>query len=214
MNKDPEYRSLSRNLDEIIARSEGGSVSIGNVLAGVGDKGFGLLLVILSLPSALPVPAPGYSTPFGILLAVLSVQMILLREHPMLPAIAASRSLKHATAVKLFGAANAFLHRIEKLIHPRMQWMGSPAGRAALGWLTLLMSCLMILPIPLTNTAPAMVIFLIGVGLTEDDGLLAVAGFALGVLATLFYAVVIVLLLTLGVQGIDALKESILSLKP
>jgi hypothetical protein len=214
MKIENERSSLSRNLDEILARSGGGSVSIGSVLEGVGDKGFGLLLVILSLPSALPLPAPGYSTPFGILLAILSVQMILLREHPVLPGFARSRSLKHATAVKLFGAANAFLHRIEKLIHPRMQWIGRPAGRAALGWLTLLMSCLMILPIPLTNTAPAMVIFLVGVGLSEDDGLFAVASFALGALAAAFYAVVVVLLLTLGAQGIDTLKDSIRSLKP
>jgi hypothetical protein len=201
------HRSLSQNLEDILARGEGGPVSLGAIFEGVGEKGFGVLLAVLSLPSALPVPAPGYSTPFGLLLAVLSIQMILLKDRPVLPKFAMNMSLKRPTAEKIFSAANAFLRRIEKLIHPRMRWIGRPAGRSALGWLTLLMSALMILPIPLTNTLPAMVIFLIGVGLTEEDGLFAVLSFGLGLLAMAFYAVVIVLIATLGMEGIDQLKE-------
>ena len=200
------HRSLSQNLTDILSRGDG-PVTLGAVFEGVGEKGFGVLLAILSLPSALPVPAPGYSTPFGMLLAVLSIQMILLKERPILPKFATNMSLKRATAEKILSAANAFLKRIEKLIHPRMRWIGKPAGRSALGWLTLLMSLLMILPIPLTNTAPAMVIFLIGVGLTEDDGIFALLSFGLGLLATAFYAVMVFLIATLGMEGIDQLKE-------
>lgn len=207
MTTESTRRSLSQNFDDIMAKNQGDHISLGCVLEEVGDKGFGVLLVILSLPSALPVPAPGYSTPFGILLAILSIQMILMRQYPVLPRFAVSRQLGRATATKLFGAANAFLHRFEKVIHPRMRWIGKPVGRAALGWLTLLMSCLMILPIPLTNTLPAMVIFLVGVGLSEDDGLFAVASFVLGVLAVAFYAVMIFLILTLGMEGVTVIKD-------
>ncbi|MBT5692093.1 MAG: exopolysaccharide biosynthesis protein, partial [Opitutae bacterium] len=41
------------------------------------EKGFGILLMMFALPSALPVPAPGYSIPFGIILALLAGQLIL-----------------------------------------------------------------------------------------------------------------------------------------
>ncbi len=43
------------------------TVTLADILLLAKERIFGFLLVILSLPSALPVPAPGYSTPFGIL---------------------------------------------------------------------------------------------------------------------------------------------------
>ncbi len=207
MHSSSPHNSLSTSLNTLLLEANGNSLPFKNIVNGVGDKAFGLLLVVLSLPSALPVPAPGYSTPFGIVLAILSVQMILMRATPALPGFAMKRELSFGAATKLFGAANAFLHRIEHFIHPRMKWIGTPAGRCALGWLTLVMSCLMILPIPLTNTFPAMIIFLIGVGLTEDDGLFALIGFCLGILAVAFYTYVVYLLLTLGVDGVIQLKD-------
>jgi hypothetical protein len=203
--------SLSQNLDALLEQANGESLTLEGVFRGVGDKAFGLLLVVLSLPSALPIPAAGYSTPFGILLAILSIQMILLRERPSLPKFAMDRKIGFTMAQKMFGFANAFLHKIEWLIHPRFSWIGKPAGRSALGWLTLIMSCLMILPIPLTNTFPAMVIFLIGVGLTEDDGLFALLAFVVGVFAVAFYGYVIYLLATFGVDGVLHLKDLIKS---
>ena len=39
-----------------------------DILELAGERVFGFLFVILALPSALPVPAPGYSIPFGILM--------------------------------------------------------------------------------------------------------------------------------------------------
>ena len=76
-----------------------------------------------------------------------------------------------------------------------------------MGLLIVLMSALMILPIPLTNTFPAMVIFLVGVGLSEEDGLLAILAFAIGLAALALYGAIIYLLITEGPQAIDALKE-------
>ncbi len=73
------------------------------------------------------------------------------------------------------------------------------------------MACLMILPIPLTNTFPAMVIFMIGIGVCERDGLFAVGATVLGILAVAFYAFVIYLLITVGVEGVQELKDWIKS---
>ena len=65
----------------------------------------------------------------------------------------------------------------------------------------------MILPIPLTNTAPAGVIFLIGVGISERDGLFAIAATALGLVAVAFYVFVIYVAITAGVEGVEQIKE-------
>ena len=69
------------------------------------------------------------------------------------------------------------------------------------------MSSLMILPIPLTNTFPAMVVFLIAVGLAEEDGLLAMGAFAIGCFAVLLYVAVVYIFLTQGPEAIDAIKD-------
>jgi hypothetical protein len=60
-------------------------VTLTEVLQLAGERIFGFLFVILALPSALPVPAPGYSTPFGIALFLLALQFIAGAKLPWLP---------------------------------------------------------------------------------------------------------------------------------
>lgn len=197
--------SLSASLREL--REGDGPLCVGEIVDAVGDRGFGLLLVILSLPSALPVPAPGYSTPFGLILAVLGIQMLCARSKPSLPGRARRMKIQRQHANRLLGAGLRFLGWTERLIRPRMEWIGSRAGRVFFGGVVLMMAILMIFPIPLTNTFPAMVIFLTGVAFCERDGLTALFAFGVGILAILLYAYVIYLLATVGVEGVSELKE-------
>ena len=53
--------SLAEVLRSALQLPEGANQNIGTLSREVGEKGFGLLLMILSLPSALPIPAPGHS---------------------------------------------------------------------------------------------------------------------------------------------------------
>lgn len=204
--------SLSTTLRDLIARDESGAdVSIANVFQRIGDRGFGLLLMILSLPSALPLPAPGYSTPFGILLAILALQMIFGRRSPWLPAWTGKLKLSGGFAEKMLGMSAKFFRYIEYFIRPRMRWISSRAGLPFMGVLVLIMACLMILPIPLTNTFPAFVIFLIGIGLTEEDGLFCFGASVLALVSTALYGYVLYLFITFGVEGVLRLKDLIKS---
>ena len=204
-------KSLSENLSSLM-EGVGESVSLRSMVEKVGDKGFGILLILLSLPSALPVPAPGYSTPFGILLILLGGQMVVGRVTPWLPERALRREFSSETTGKLIRSANRFLHFSEKIVRPRMRWINTRGGRVFLGVIVCSMASLMILPIPLTNTAPAMVIFCIGVSLSEDDGLVAIGSFVLGIFAAAFYAYIIYLLATVGMEGVIQLKDWIKNL--
>ncbi len=208
MSKD----SLSTTLRDLIARDESGAgVSFANVFQRIGDRGFGLLLMILSLPSALPIPAAGYSTPFGILLAILALQMIFGRKTPWLPVWAGKHKLSGGFVEKMIGMSAKFFRYLEIFIRPRMRWVGSRVGLPIMGVLVLIMACLMILPIPLTNTFPAFVIFLIGVGLTEEDGLFCLGASALAAVSVALYGYVIYLFVTFGVAGVERLKDLIKS---
>jgi hypothetical protein len=203
-------RSLTEALKQVLLAGSDRGPTIGELVKTIGDKGFGLLLVVLSMPSALPIPAPGYSTPFGIAVALIALQMLCGRRSVWLPQRIMVVRIQPAIAEKMIGAVSRFLRRVERFIRPRHLWTYSSMGLSALALLIIIMAALMVLPIPLTNTFPAMVIFMIGVGLTEEDGLLAIAASFVGACATALYGVIIYLMIRQGPQAISNLKDWLL----
>lgn len=204
---DANHLSLAATLEQTLDSHDERGPSIGELTAAVGEKGFGLLLMILALPSALPVPAPGYSTPFGIAIAIIATQMLIGRQSVWLPEKIKSVRINPSLAAKMIGAASKFLRMVEHLIKPRQRWIRSQAGQAALATVIIIMACLMMLPIPLTNTFPAMVIFMIGIGLSEEDGLLAIAAFGVGLGAVILYGYIIYLVITQGPEAAEDIKD-------
>jgi len=202
----PPQISLAETLEQILASADTQGPSIGDMTHAVGEKGFGLLLLVLSLPSALPIPAPGYSTPFGIVIALIALQMLLGRQVLWLPVRLQRIRIKPSMAHKMIGAASKFLRTMEQVIRPRQHWIRSRVGQSGLAILILIMACLMMLPIPLTNTLPAMVIFLIGIGLSEDDGLLAIAAVVVGCAALALYGCILYLVVTQGPAAVERIK--------
>jgi len=204
-----KVEGLAADLHALLEKNSDDGLSLDTIIQSLGTRGFGVLLFLLSLPSALPVPAPGYSTPFGILIAGLAIQMMVGRTTPVLPKWALRKSFSHDAANKMFGGGIKFLNKTEALVKPRMSWLGSKFGRATVSILVLVMAVLMILPIPLTNTLPAAVIFMIGIGLTERDGLVIILSAIGGWIAVAVYAAVIYLVYVLGTTSFDEIKELI-----
>jgi hypothetical protein len=205
---EPPPHGLAGTLQSLLVRQDGQAVSIGELFEQVGEKGFGLCLILLSLPSALPVPAAGYSVPFGFVLFVLGVQMILGRRTPSLPGWAARRTLSPGLTRRMANGAAWLFGHLERFIRPRMSWIGLRGGRLWMGVVVVLMATLMMIPIPTTNTFPAFVIFLIGVGLSEEDGLFGVFAMLVGVFAIALYVFITVLLVQfIGEYGWAALDQ-------
>ena len=115
-------RSLAEDLREMLENASGDRVLMRQFFECFREKGFGILLMIFALPSALPVPAPGYSIPFGIILALLAGQLILGRKIPWLPEWVLRISFKRSFMDKMVPAGIAFLARTETLVRPRLQW--------------------------------------------------------------------------------------------
>ena len=206
----PEQATLAQALQHSLQSQSAEGVRLRDLNQGVGQKSFGLTLLLLALPSALPVPAPGYSTPFGIALLLISLQMILGRQSVWLPASMARIRIPPKLAAKLAQAAQSFLLRSERWVRPRQVWVQTRAARAGLALIVAAMALLMTLPIPLTNTAPAMVIFLIGMALAESDGLLALFAGILGLGACGLYMIIVYLVWT---QGPEVIERALASLK-
>jgi hypothetical protein len=183
-------------------------VKLADILALAGERIFGFLFVVLSLPSALPIPAPGYSTPFGVLLFLLAIQLIIGRKRPWLPVRMMNYGIKLETAQKFVKAGVPWLKRLEAITKPRHTYICiSLPGRVALGTAIALMSISMMIPIPGTNTLPAMGIFITGVGLSEDDGAISLGGLIFCVLIAVLMISVIVAAIWGGTSILDNLKD-------
>ncbi|MEB3288946.1 MAG: exopolysaccharide biosynthesis protein [Leptolyngbya sp.] len=158
-------------------------VTLKDILTLAGERTFGFLFVLLALPSALPLPAPGYSVPFGIVMLVLAIQLIMGRTQPWMPVAWNEKPIDLATVQKVITAGTPWLRRLEAISRPRLTPVcASPPGRVVIGIAITLMAISMMIPIPLTNTLPAMGIFVTGFGLLDDDGAISLAGLVLCVM--------------------------------
>ena len=176
-------------------------VTLGEIFALTEERIFGFLFVILALPSALPIPAPGYSIPFGVAMFFLAIQLIIGREQPWLPEKMLKGSMKLTTVRSFVKKGIPWLKRIENVTKPRMAYIcTSLPGRIIIGVAIALMSISMCIPIPGTNTLPAIGIFITAFGLLEDDGLISLLGlFVCSLAATLTTAILFV-----GKEAVEA----------
>ncbi|BAP17086.1 exopolysaccharide biosynthesis protein [cyanobacterium endosymbiont of Epithemia turgida] len=176
---------LSVELERYFFEEERASdVKLTDILSLAGERIFGFLFIILALPSALPVPAPGYSVPFGILMFILAIQLIAGYKALWFPEKIMKGSIKLETVQKFLEKGIPWLKKIEALTHPRMTYVcTSLPGRVVIGVAIALMSIFMIIPIPGTNTLPAMGIFVTAFGLQENDGFISLVGLIICLIA-------------------------------
>lgn len=188
---------LSVTIQEIFGDVEG-VITLRQVLDRLDVRSFGILLAILALPSALPVPAPGYSVPFGIALIFLGVQMVLDRDYPWFPERLLNKEIRVKEDSKLVSSMTKFAAFFERLIKPRLAFVyGTHGFRRLLGAVVLTCGISMCIPVPLTNTGPALGIFLIGLGSLEEDGLIGIGGIGVSLAGLILAATVIGLILYL-----------------
>ncbi|MBE9127498.1 MULTISPECIES: exopolysaccharide biosynthesis protein [unclassified Coleofasciculus] len=185
-------------------------VKLGDILALAGERIFGFLFVILSLPSALPVPAPGYSIPFGIVMLILAVQLIWGAKRPWLPERMMNNTMKLETVQGVVKGGIPWLRRIEAIARPRLPYIcTSLPGRVAIGIAISLMSISMMIPIPGTNTLPAIGIWVTGFGLMEDDGAISLGGLVLCVMGGILSISILLAVWFGGTSLLDWIKDTL-----
>ncbi|MCM1983389.1 exopolysaccharide biosynthesis protein [Lyngbya confervoides] len=200
--------SLSRELNLYVFETcQAEHIALADLLSVAEERVFGLLFVILALPSALPIPAPGYSIPFGLALFILAVQLMLGWSTPWLPHRLAKHPFSRQKAQGILRAGTPWLQKIEAVTRPRMTYIcKGRIGNLILGAAIALMAISMMIPIPGTNTIPAMGIFVLGFGLLEDDGVMSLVGLAICTVGLVVSTSIIGALLWGGSSLVDLAK--------
>lgn len=164
------------------------SVPIATILDTLSGKGRLFFLLILSLPFCQPLQIPGFSTPFGLLIAFLSLRLIF-EKNSWFPKKWLQKKIPSKTLKLLIDKTLLLLNQIQPWIHPRWAWLfrskrGCSFHYCALTLLGLLLA--LPLPIPFSNLITAWSIFFLSVGLMEEDGLILLIGYFLFALTIFF----------------------------
>jgi hypothetical protein len=159
-------------------------VSFNDMKNALGARAFGILLLLFTIPSFIP----GTNGIFGLPLMLLSWQLMFKRQEIWLPGWLGRRSLPKDALKKAIEDAGPILRRLERILKPRKAWAVNGRGECILGIVGVVMSIVLILPIPLGNWLPSLSIGLMALGLAEKDGLSVLAGHFMAVVALIVSA--------------------------
>jgi hypothetical protein len=137
------------------------------VLSHLDSQSFGLVLFLLGIAAIVP----GICTFAGLLLVISAAQMVVGRSAPFFPRWIAVRPLssRHLDGVVI--RTITALRLIEKVIYPRWP-MPAELTKRVVGFAVMILSVrLLVVPLPLSNIVPALVIALIALAYLEDDRL-------------------------------------------
>ncbi|WP_439815961.1 exopolysaccharide biosynthesis protein [Zavarzinia sp. CC-PAN008] len=175
-----------RTSDVLLAlceRGDGKRISMGDIVDGLDDRGFGILMLLLALPCTLPIAPPGVSAIAGLPLALVALQLVFGARHPWLPGFIRRRSFDRGDFRSLIEKSLPVLSRIERLLRPRLPFMVGDVQERVIAVLILVLALLLSTPFPFTNVPLSLAIVVLAAGQIEHDGLVLLIGIVLGVIA-------------------------------
>lgn len=189
---------ISRIVSEVAAQFPGARITLGEMAGAFGERAFGLLILLLCLPSLLP----GMASVFGIPMLILGAQMGMGLKVPKLPRFIARQSIKREDLLRLATATSGPLKRVERFVRPRPGFFLSALGDRMVGWLTVVAAVMLILPGPGTNAPPAFGTIIMALGVVEQDSRVVGIGVVLTTLGCLFATAVLVALAWVGIRAL------------
>lgn len=147
------------------------------------DVSAGWLLLLLAVPALVPSPGVPLGMIFGTGLALLAVHLTFSPRPVRLPKWIAKRRLASRYLDIAATKLGPMIQRLERVTRPRLGALIQPWAVRLLGLVVLLSAVLIILPIPLGNTLPAMAVMSVALGLIARDGMAVAAGLGLSVSA-------------------------------
>jgi hypothetical protein len=147
-------------------------LTVGELVDKAAESGFGFLVGILCL---IAIPFFGLSTPFGLAIALIGLQMIIGKQHPWLPQRARRRELSISMLDRVATMLARRTRWIVKMTKRRREMLVAPK-LIGFGITLLALGLALPLPIPGSNLVFLIPIFIYAVGLLERDGLWVAIG--------------------------------------
>ena len=197
---------LSEQILTLCDTKGGLKTSLGKLQEQLTTQGIGFWIILIALPSALPVPAPGYSTPLGLLLCWMGSLLFCGKKHFQFPAQWEQKEFSLSPKIIRCGIKMLqileFFTRVERC--QKLLWI---FNYRIIGLNIIVLALIMAMPIPLTNTLPAGIILLFGLGLLENDGLLLLCSQIISIIAISLYTLAAFWICSFGLESFQALFQ-------
>lgn len=188
MTSEPERGTSTRELlDELAEGDPKDLLALGELLDGLGQRGFGVLLFLAIPPSFFPGVAAVIGSPVIILVGL---HLLFLRQHVWLPKFLAKRGPHRELIIRFERRFDPWFKRLERWVKPRWEWLiDHPLASIYTGLLLVLLGFLLALPIPFTNVLFALLLLLVSLALLERDGRLLLVSWLTGTGAVVVFGV-------------------------
>jgi hypothetical protein len=153
-------------------------IAIADVRNAMADRAFGALLFVFAAPNTLPVNAPGVSVVLGIPLLFLSAQLMLGFTLPWLPRAVAEATVTRQRFARVMNIVVPWIRRAERFSEPRWPLLATGPAERLIGLACVILSIVLILPVPFGNMGPGIAICILAFALLEQDGKATLAGLA------------------------------------
>ena len=186
-----DYREAGTRalLDVFAAGDPDEQLRMGDVLHGLGDRSFGMLLFVSTIPAFIPIPGVGGAIS-GPLVILIGVQLLIGLRQPWLPKFLARRGPHRHAMARFRDLLAPWLTRLEKVVKPRLPvLLDHRLADFFTGVLLVLLGLLLSLPIPFTNYLFGALLLLFAFALLERDGWLMAMAWAAGVIAIAVFGV-------------------------
>ncbi len=192
----------THKIENLVKSGKNDRIAITDLIVAMEDVGFGLTLMIFALGIIIPLPPP-FPSVIAVPLVIFSWQMAIGLKAPKLPQRFAKLTLKRSVLAMLVQKSSPYLQKVETILRPRLIFMTSPRAERFIGFMSLLFSLFVFLPIPLSNFIPGVGVLLISFGLLGKDGLAMI----LGIITGLVGITISILTVVLGVEFLHYLKN-------
>ena len=186
-------------LNSIIDDIDGDTITLQALLEKGGREGMLLICALSTLPFLIPVSIPGVSTVFGAAIVLLAVALLLNRL-PWLPQRVLHKQLDAHKLVPALKKGSNLVAKLDRWLKPRWAALTTPSG-VRLHCAAIVFGGILLMapfgPIPFSNTAPAVAILFLTLGLMQRDGLFVLLGYV-GLVVTVIYFSVLLYLAWMG----------------
>ncbi|MBD1935005.1 MULTISPECIES: exopolysaccharide biosynthesis protein [Cyanophyceae] len=178
---------FSQDIKSLLERLANQPLTLADILAETSERGFSLVIGLLTLPFLFPMP-PGFTVVLGSGSLLLALQMAFGWRSPWLPKRIRQFKFPRWFILQLLKNLQRVTGVLEKLTRPRFRRVAENPhawrlNGVCIAWLTVLLMS----PIPLTNPIPAVGILLFVVATLEADGFLMCVSYGLTGAITLFF---------------------------
>lgn len=179
----------SMSLHELLGRMQHDNneekITFGELLGVMQKRGFGPMLAVPAFICSTPIGAiPGIPTVTGITIFLISLQVLLGRSQPWLPSTITNIGISRESLNSGVDSVNPIVTRVDKFLMPRWFFMRQFVFRSLIA-ISCALCGLMMVPlelVPFLGLIPALAIFTMAIGMTTDDGAVALLGLSLAIL--------------------------------